>query len=161
MSSSPCSECDEAIHVYHIQQRDEKLKLLQQTNCAKCWRPLHYNTKWPGSHENLRPPFFSPATKTKFSVAQCGHVFHTPCLTKETHCQLCLAYIKSVRPMHYHVSNKNNEDQMSVQDLGQVVKDLNKKLVRLTNEVDRLQHWVSVPGGSQQHHHQKDSIKRR
>ena len=159
MSSSPCSECDEAIHVYHIQQRDEKLKLLQQTNCAKCWRPLHYNTKWPGSNENLRPPFFSPATKTKFSVAQCGHVFHTPCLAKETHCQLCLAFIKSVRPMHYHVSNKDNEDQMSVHDLGQVVKDLNKKLVRLTNEVDRLQHWVSGPGGSQQH--QKDSIKRR
>ena len=141
--SSPCTECEEAIHVYHIQQKDEKLKLLEQSNCAKCWRPLYYNTKWPGSHESLRPPFYSPATKTKYSVAQCGHIFHTPCLAKETHCQLCLAYIKSVRPMHYHVTNKNTDDRMDVQDLALVVKDLNKKLVRLTNEVDRLQHWVS------------------
>ena len=94
MATHPCSECDEAIHVYHFQPRDEKLKLLQQTQCAKCWRPLDYNTVWPGSSENLRPPFYSPLTKTKFLVAQCGHIFHAPCMSRELHCPTCLAFIE-------------------------------------------------------------------
>ena len=50
--------------------------------------------------------------------------------------------------MHWHVTNKKLEDKIgtsdlgSAQELGQVVIDLNKKLVRLTQEVNRLQHII-------------------
>ena len=57
--------------------------------------------------------------------------------------------IFSARPMHWHVTNKKldakngTEDLLgskTAQELGQVVIDLNKKLVHLTQEVNRLQH---------------------
>ena len=53
MSAYPnpsCSECEEAIHVYCKKNNDEKFKLLEQAHCAKCWRPLYYNTNWPGKY---------------------------------------------------------------------------------------------------------------
>ena len=53
MSAYPnpsCSECEEAIHIFCKKKTDEKFKLLEQAHCAKCWRPLYYNTNWPGKY---------------------------------------------------------------------------------------------------------------
>ena len=77
-----CSECDQAVHVYCVKKNDEKFKLLEQAHCAKCWKPLYYNTSWPGSHESLRPPFYSPLQPLRLSVAQCGHIYHTQCIVE-------------------------------------------------------------------------------
>lgn len=91
--SNSCSECEEAIHVFYVKKGDEKLKLLEQAHCAKCWRPLHFDSNWPGSRESLRPPFHSPGQPLRLSVAQCGHVFHNPCLNSETHCPACFVWL--------------------------------------------------------------------
>ena len=92
-----CSECDQAIHVYCVKKNDEKFKLLEQAHCAKCWKPLYYNTNWPGSHESLRPPFYSPLQPLRLSVAQCGHIYHTQCIVEsrsDNHCPSCFVWIQ-------------------------------------------------------------------
>ena len=100
MSAYPnpsCSECEEAIHVYCKKKNDEKFKLLEQAHCAKCWRPLFYNTNWPGSYESLRPPFHSPFQPLRLSVAQCGHIYHTQCIVEsrsDNHCPSCFVWIQ-------------------------------------------------------------------
>ena len=82
--------CEEAVDLYLVKKsaNQEKFKLLQQAHCGKCWRPLIYNTTWPGSHENQRPPYHS-TLRTPISVSQCGHIFHTPCAMLITHCAIC------------------------------------------------------------------------
>ena len=92
-----CSECDQAVHVYCVKKNDEKFKLLEQAHCAKCWKPLYYNTNWPGSHESLRPPFYSPLQPLRLSVAQCGHIYHTQCIVEsraDNHCPSCFVWIQ-------------------------------------------------------------------
>merc|ERR1712108_33623 len=106
-SNPSCSECDEAIHVHCMKKNDEKFKLLEQAHCAKCWRPLYFNTNWPGSHESLRPPFYSPLQPLRLSVAQCGHIYHTQCIVEsrsDNHCPSCFVWIQRLRPFHYHNS---------------------------------------------------------
>ena len=87
--------CEDEVDLYFVKTPNgqEKFKLLQQAHCAKCWRPLIYSTAWPGSHENLRPPFQS-ALQTQISVTQCGHIFHTTCSSLVTHCPICQVFIQ-------------------------------------------------------------------
>ena len=107
-----CSECDKAIHVFHVKKEaGEKLKLLQQSQCGVCWRPLQLNRAWPGPRESLRPPFQTAAesTDSRICVAQCGHLFHSLCLSystsvsvsltrtedfKMSHCPICFVWIE-------------------------------------------------------------------
>ena len=73
--------------------QEKEFKLLQQTHCASCWRPLMYNIVWPGSSENLRPPFHY-TLRTPMSVSQCGHLFHLTCATQVSHCPVCRVLIQ-------------------------------------------------------------------
>ena len=170
MSAYPnpsCSECEEAIHVYCKKKSDEKFKLLEQAHCAKCWRPLYYNTNWPGSYESLRPPFYSPLQPLRLSVAQCGHIFHTQCIVEsrsDNHCPSCFSWIQSLRPLHYHNISSNaptqmppigntkpefgsstlNEVQNSRAKCEDDIMDLKKKIGHLTSEVERLQRHLDT-----------------
>ena len=170
MSAYPnpsCSECEEAIHVYCKKKSDEKFKLLEQAHCAKCWRPLYYNTNWPGSYESLRPPFYSPLQPMRLSVAQCGHIFHSQCIggpRSDNHCPSCFSWIQSLRPLHYHnissaptqmppignarpeFANSLNEVRIDMDEAHNsraknedVIMDLKRKISQLTSEVERLQ----------------------
>ena len=88
--------CEDATDLYFVKnpgEGQEKFKLLQQAHCASCWRPLRYNTVWPGSSENLRPPFHY-TLRTPMAVSQCGHVFHLPCATQVSHCPICRVLIQ-------------------------------------------------------------------
>lgn len=90
-----CLECEDAVHVYCVTKSGgEKVKLLEQTSCVQCWRPLLWT---PKAHESLRPPFYTSLIPVQISVASCGHIFHTPCLSSNNHCPLCLSWIQPGR----------------------------------------------------------------
>ena len=150
----------------------EKLKLLEQAHCAKCWRPLYYNANWPGSYESLRPPFYSPLQPMRLSVAQCGHIFHSQCIggpRSDNHCPSCFSWIQSLRPLHYHnistaptqmppIGNARPEFGSSLNEVridmdeahnsrakneGDIM-DLKRKISQLTSEVERLQRHLDT-----------------
>ena len=145
--------CSEAIHVYCVKKDDEKIKLLEQAHCAKCWRPLYFDTNWPGSHESLRPPFYSAFQPLRqMSVAQCGHIYHTQCIVEsrsDNHCPSCYAWIQRLQPFHYHNNSAPTVMPSSVENLDEIQKskdklegdimELKRKISQLNIELERIQ----------------------
>ena len=94
-----CSTCSDVVHVYCKKSSAMKhLKLLEQAQCAHCWRPLKITSSWPGPKESQRPPYGNGGS---IMVAQCGHLYHGTCVGKKTHCGLCFSKIQKMVPFHY------------------------------------------------------------
>ena len=99
----PCRECSQSCHVCLKTDQAQtvgRIKLLEQAHCAFCWRPLQVTSEWPGPRTRLLPSDCSH----DLSVAQCGHVFHSACLHKQTHCRQCNVFIRDVSPLHVVVA---------------------------------------------------------
>ena len=75
------------------------MKLLEQTHCARCWRPLLTPTAYPGTRTSNLPPE-SPKDRVLVAAASCGHVFHSTCVYKAPKCRQCHAHIKDVRQVN-------------------------------------------------------------
>ena len=126
-------------------------KLLEQTSCGHCWRPLKVRKAWPGPRESQRPPY---GNGRFLFVAQCGHIFHGACVTKSPKCKVCLAEIQDLCQVHYEEQNQPAEDQKqpaehqaqgrvdnkSMEDLIGVVID---KIEGISKEIDRLRIQLS------------------
>ena len=73
-----------------------KLKLMEQSHCARCWRPLRVSTEWPGPRLDFLPPV---PTDRALLVLQCGHVYHSCCTRDLSHCSACHVFVEKFRPL--------------------------------------------------------------
>jgi len=96
-SRDPCYQI--AIQAYFDKDSEvQHLKLLEQTPCGFCWRPLKIRSRWPGPRESQRPPYGNG----RFLLASlCGHTFHGSCATKATNCKVCFAPIEGLSSVHF------------------------------------------------------------
>ncbi len=91
-----------------VKSRDLPLRLLEQSHCARCWRPLRVSTVWPGPRLAQLPP--SNPTDRALVVLQCGHVYHSSCCDKYlTHCSACHVFIEKIRPLMIGETTKREE----------------------------------------------------
>lgn len=96
--SGGCLTCSRAVHMILAKNsNDVKLRLLEQTFCAHCWRPLSVSHKWPEPRESLLPPY---GNGRFVLISACGHVFHGGCAVKATRCSKCLSTIQNLLPLH-------------------------------------------------------------
>ena len=87
----------------------DKCKILEQTNCARCFTPLIKPSvddgelgHWEGCVKKSREPM-NPRDKF-LRVSGCGHVFHSMCITSVDRCGRCSRKIeaKDTRPLFYN-----------------------------------------------------------
>lgn len=97
-----CPKCQLRIRTQIFKPSNTSFKLMEQTHCASCWRPLRVSTLWPGPRPGSLPP--DPKCST-LEVAQCGHVYHSCCSRVRSHCSACQAYIKTVRPLEIEIGS--------------------------------------------------------
>ena len=112
----PCRECSQSCHLSlkpDQAQTVTRIKLLEQAHCAFCWRPLQVSSAWPGPRTSWLPP----ADGDELSVIQCGHVFHSGCVHKQTHCRQCHVLITEVAPLHLVMEETFNEVEPPSSDL--------------------------------------------
>ena len=163
-STAYSTECDDAVHVYYMKpaSSDEKMKLMYQAHCARCWRPLKYNSKWPGPRKHQRPPFETGsadltnpgnfATKPRLSIANCGHIFHSSCASASMpKCPTCLVHIETLRPFHFHTkilptkpeetdngeSSSTSGKQMQPEEVKKM-EDIHKMIEDIRRRMDRI-----------------------
>jgi hypothetical protein len=86
-----------------------KVKLLDQSHCTRCWRPLLTTTSWPGPRWSQLPPG-CPRDRSLSVSSNCGHVFHASCIRESRHCRACLALIGDVKPLNVAFRSKNDDD---------------------------------------------------
>jgi len=72
------------------------LRLMEQTHCARCWRPLRLSLAWPGPRVDLLPP---DPTDRSLRAGQCGHVYHGSCARDLGHCPACHVFLQSLTPV--------------------------------------------------------------
>jgi hypothetical protein len=144
----PCFKI--AIQAYFNKDSEvQHLKLLEQTPCGYCWRPLKIRSRWPGPRESQRPPFGNG----RFLFASlCGHTFHGSCATKATNCKVCFAPIKGLSPVHFKepsiAQHLEPNDQKQTQTDYQVyekhsaekyiLEEVVRTLDKLSGDVDKL-----------------------
>ena len=130
------------------------LRILEQTHCARCWRPLRTCPLWPGPRLSALPPHPRDRSVT---VTQCGHVYHGSCAQELSHCSACHAFISDCRPLYVHerVNNDHHRGREQEQDcpgrgLDQVqtsLNDLKQQVTSLSQELNHLKRQYQAPHG--------------
>ena len=95
-----CRSCQNAVHlVVKDHTPTGNLKLLEQTMCGVCWKPIS--------------EFLPPSVKPVMNI--CGHVFHPSCLVPPrfyptlVRCPLCGHLIQETRSLHITRSGLDRE----------------------------------------------------
>ena len=94
---------------------DAPLKLLDQTHCARCWRPLLLTPPprdWSGLVRATQLPPGCPRDRSLRVAGSCGHVFHSCCIVESRHCRACRELIRDVRPLVVSFSRKKKKNQV-------------------------------------------------
>ena len=127
-----CTKCEKSCHVVLKTDRAQsigRLKLMEQAHCAYCWEPLKANTEWPCTRSAWRI-----GTKFKdLSVNHCGHVFHTLCINKQTHCRQCHVLIRGVSPLHVILAKEESKE-----DKCQSPSSMDRRINQIEKELEEL-----------------------
>ena len=137
-----CPSCVSTVHLeIHDPNSSGQLKLLEQTMCGVCWRPL------------LTPEFPILPPESEPIVNVCGHVFHPGCLEYRgefypfpSRCPLCGRILEETRRIHViqrqkitvPSCDKNTVESDSSTKISVVLDVVTGKLEQLTKDLNNL-----------------------
>uniref|UniRef100_A0A0K2TLW3 RING-type domain-containing protein n=1 Tax=Lepeophtheirus salmonis TaxID=72036 RepID=A0A0K2TLW3_LEPSM len=88
------AECEESSNLL----QPVRIRLMEQTRCARCWKPLRPNDTWPGPRESNRLPDNAP--NTILVATPCGHIYHGCCVVNLDHCSICRGKLMTYKELH-------------------------------------------------------------
>lgn len=155
--SGRCATCSRAVHMVLVKNSSEvSVKVLEQTFCAHCWRPLSVPCKWPEPREGQKPPY---GNGSYFLISNCGHVFHGPCAVKVTRCPKCSSAVRNLLPLHVREAQDVSERYQPVassappspkptsnpSDVSKWIRELKDQLEVISGELVQIRRQLARP----------------